>query len=432
MRAGRTLLFSLLAGLAALMLMSRCSKDQSVQAVLPTIESFTPHAGPAGTVVTITGSGFSSSLNGTSVYFNGLEATISQATSTTIAVTVPAGAATGKISVKISNHTVESTQTFEVIADLSVTSFSPARGIAGASVTITGTGFSATASENEVTFNGVAATVTNATATALTVTVPSTAATGKISVTAYAHTVQSADAFETLIDIPRNGLVAFYPFSGDAKDATANHLDGTAMNGPVLTTDRFNQDHHAYSFDGVDDFITMGNPSLLQLHGSFTVSGWFNAKEVTQDHVIVSKVYSNPSYGYNLTQGYEIQASQLGGSGNDRLFQTIYSSAGTSTTVDQFINVYTNSLNANQWYFFAMVIDGKSFQFYLDGTLQYSFNEGADVLPDGSQGPLDIGAVKYSSEAFFHNGLIDDVALYNRALTGAEVTQLYQQTITKY
>jgi hypothetical protein len=432
MRAGRNHFVPLFVSLAALVLFGRCSKDQSGQPVTPTITSFTPDKGPAGTVVTITGTGFSSNVNGTVVYFNGLEATLSQVTSNSIAVTVPAGAATGKVSVKISNHTVESTQTFEVIADLSVASFSPARGVAGTSVTITGTGFSTTSSENVVTFNGVAATVTNATATALTVTVPSTAASGKISVTAYAHTVQSADSFEWLIDIPRNGLVAFYPFSGDAKDATANHLDGTAMNGPTLVADRFNQDHHAYSFDGVDDYITMGNPALLQLHGSFTVSGWMNAKEITKDHVVISKVYSNPSYGYNLTQGYEIQASPLGANGNDRLFQTIYSSVGTSTTVDQFINVYTNALNANQWYFFAMVIDGKSFKFYLDGALQYSFDYPLDMLPDGSQGPFEIGAVKYSSEAFFHDGLVDDVALYNRALTETEVTQLYQQTITKY
>src|SRR6476661_7365117 len=65
----------------------------------------------------------------------------------------------------------------------SITGFTPASGPVGTTVIITGLNFSATASSNAVTFNGVAATVTAATTTQLTVTVPAGATTGKISVT---------------------------------------------------------------------------------------------------------------------------------------------------------------------------------------------------------------------------------------------------------
>ena len=66
-----------------------------------TITSFTPTSGPAGTTVTITGTNFSSTIADNVVLFNGKEAQIISATSTTLVVTVPAGATTGRISVTI-------------------------------------------------------------------------------------------------------------------------------------------------------------------------------------------------------------------------------------------------------------------------------------------------------------------------------------------
>jgi N-acetylneuraminic acid mutarotase len=79
--------------------------------------------------------------------------------------------------------------------ELSITGFSPARDTTGANVTITGTGFSTTASQNNVKFNGTVAQVTAASATSLTVKVPTGATKGKISVEVSSKTVSSADDF---------------------------------------------------------------------------------------------------------------------------------------------------------------------------------------------------------------------------------------------
>lgn len=78
---------------------------------------------------------------------------------------------------------------------LSFTSFSPARDTTGANITLTGTGFSTTTSENAVKFNGTVAQVTNASATSLTVKVPTSATKGKISVEVSGKTVTSTDDF---------------------------------------------------------------------------------------------------------------------------------------------------------------------------------------------------------------------------------------------
>jgi YD repeat-containing protein len=80
-------------------------------------------------------------------------------------------------------------------AQLSIISTNPVRGSVGSTVTIFGTGFSATPSQNTVQFNGVTATVQSASATQLMVTIPSSATTGPISVTTSAGTVTSISSF---------------------------------------------------------------------------------------------------------------------------------------------------------------------------------------------------------------------------------------------
>ena|SRR5579864_875946 len=80
-------------------------------------------------------------------------------------------------------------------SQLSIITFTPTNGAAGTAVTLYGTGFSSTASQNTVSFNGTAATVQSATATQLVVIVPTGAITGPISVTTSAGTATSSTSF---------------------------------------------------------------------------------------------------------------------------------------------------------------------------------------------------------------------------------------------
>lgn len=119
-----------------------------------------------------------------------------------------------------------------------ISGFSPSSGIdtgTATTVIIIGTNFSATATANEVKFNVIAAKVSLATTTQLTTSVPVGATTGKITVRLNGNTATSATDFEVIIDIPRNGLVAFYPFKGNANDASGNNLNGVLTNGPTLS-----------------------------------------------------------------------------------------------------------------------------------------------------------------------------------------------------
>lgn len=162
------------------------------------ITSFTPASGPVGTVVTITGTGFDATASNNTVKFNGTTATVSSATKTQLMVSVPTGATTGKITVEVAGKSATSANDYTVttpVPTLAITSFTPGTGQIGDKVTITGTGFSPTASNNNVTFNGTPAIVTSSTATEIVTTVPTGATTGKIGVVVSGNSALSSSDF---------------------------------------------------------------------------------------------------------------------------------------------------------------------------------------------------------------------------------------------
>lgn len=115
----------------------------------------------------------------------------------------------------LSLFTVACSDDDETIQQPTLNSFTPTSGPVGTTVIITGTNFSTTASANQVTFNGSAATVSAATATQLTVTVPTVATTGKIAVTVNNKTATSDDDFTvTTTSVGAPAITSFTPSSG--------------------------------------------------------------------------------------------------------------------------------------------------------------------------------------------------------------------------
>ena len=146
----------------------------------PTISSLEPDSGPEGTSIVITGANFGA-LKGTStVAFNGMAATPTNWSDTSITVAVPMGAATGDVVVTV-DGTPSSGVSFTVAP--AIGSLSPDAGPEGATVEITGTSFGTSQGTSTVTFNGTGATPTSWSDTSITVTVPAGATTGSVVVT---------------------------------------------------------------------------------------------------------------------------------------------------------------------------------------------------------------------------------------------------------
>jgi len=150
----------------------------------PTITGISPTSGQVGTLITVTGTNLKDPENEGLVEFNGATVTPVSVTATTVTLTVPTGASSGKVSVMSSGVLVAS-QVFTVTSAVApkITSISHNYGAPGAVDTITGTNFGATQGSSTVTFNGAAATPTAWSATSVTVPVPGNATTGNVVVT---------------------------------------------------------------------------------------------------------------------------------------------------------------------------------------------------------------------------------------------------------
>jgi hypothetical protein len=177
----------------------------------PAITSISPASGPAGTPVTITGTGLLDGEGNGVVAFNGIPATILSQTATSIAVDVPVAATTGPISVRANGDTAKSSA-FTVSPSPQITSLTPNYGAPAALIKIAGTNFGATQGNGYVTVGGASSRVVSWSNTLIAIQVPSRAATGNIVVIAGGASSNGAEFFfypYPVIDSisPSNGAV---------------------------------------------------------------------------------------------------------------------------------------------------------------------------------------------------------------------------------
>ncbi|MFQ5598909.1 MAG: LamG domain-containing protein, partial [Nitrospiria bacterium] len=207
------------------------------------------------------------------------------------------------------------------------------------------------------------------------------------------------------------GLVAFYPFNGNANDESGNGHHGT-VNGAALTMDRFGNASSAYLFDGVNDFIEI--PYSSALHPSvFSLSVWFKSTDPNRGTLITSDPNS-----FFCNHGFEL--GLFNGKG---WFNTDPSSGCGDGTV-----VKSNRLiNDGNWHHMIAVFDGLKMELYLDGALEAqrlstsSYSKPNSFLRLGMTRRTDRG----DQRIYF--GTIDDVRIYNRALSAAEIADLAAQ-----
>lgn len=175
-----------------------CGKKNNPAPTVITINSISPTSGSVDTIVTITGTNFSAITGNNIVKFNGVQAVVRSATTTTIKATVPSGAGTGPVSVTTTTLATVNGPVFTYITPtpvITISSISPSSGGYDTEVTITGSNFSNVASNNIVKFNGVLAIVQSATTTSLKAVVPVGAGTGPVSVATTVLAVQSGPVF---------------------------------------------------------------------------------------------------------------------------------------------------------------------------------------------------------------------------------------------
>jgi gliding motility-associated-like protein len=209
---------------------------------------------------------------------------------------------------------------------------------------------------------------------------------------------------------PSSGIVAFWPFSGNANDVSGNGNNGT-VNGATLTTDRFGAGSSAYYFSNTaapNAYIQANvNTASINTSGAMTLSFWVYR---------VGNGYSGArlmEFGSCATCAGQI----LVGWGNGLTTMTFrhYLTATDFTTYN------FSGLADNTWYNIVYTNDGTTAKYYLNGVLVNSV-----ASPDPAQllGNVAFGRMNHPANDAF-NGNLDDIGIWNRALTPCEISNLY-------
>ncbi len=199
------------------------------------------------------------------------------------------------------------------------------------------------------------------------------------------------------VAILTTGLVAYYPFSGNANDAVGS-LNGI-VNGASLATDRFGNASSAYSFDGVNDFINTSNVALTQTD-NWTMTAWVKPAASSPDVIVVQ---NGGDGGGAPCNGYSMGLNNLNVTGYHPCVA--------------FLNGGSAAPQVNQWIHLTMVRQSGVTSFYLNGVQAPNTFTSAPITPAGV---ITIGS---ASGIRFFNGSIDDVKIYNIALTPAQILQ---------
>jgi len=205
-----------------------------------------------------------------------------------------------------------------------------------------------------------------------------------------------------------DGLVAYYPFNGNAIDESGNENNGIA-HGATLAPDRFNNPDSAYDFNhATSDYISVLHNDSLNLTDSYSFSVWIFQKTASPD-------------------GYRIIDKATAGSCNGWTLDTYDGVTGRRIRMDVSCPwvISNTEYSLNQWHHIVVTVNGGNVAFYLDGQPDGSGSVGG--TPTNAL-DLYIGTTHPVDSYYNFDGLIDDVRIYNRVLTETEIQELYSTT----
>lgn len=206
-----------------------------------------------------------------------------------------------------------------------------------------------------------------------------------------------------------SGLVAYFPFNGNANDESGNGHDGTINGNALLIADRFNSPERAYTFPDQSSSISLANSVNMNLEAGFTINAWIKYKS-GGTKVIVCKHACGFVNGFIFWIDTDGQIKLL-------LGQNGWSAVGTN-----------QSFVEDEWYMVTATYDAgtSTAKVYVDGEAGGS---GSVAYNNFSSNPISIGeSYQNNCVAGNMNGAVDEVKIYNRPLSAAEILDEYNNT----
>ena len=208
-------------------------------------------------------------------------------------------------------------------------------------------------------------------------------------------------------------LMAYYPFDGNANDVSGNNNNGT-INGAISTSDRFRNLNRAYYFDGKTSYILVPSSPSLNFQNAITIDFWMRISAF------------NGNEQYVISQGSYNSRLKVSIIPNNLLRWTIKTN---STINGGIIDLDSETkLSTGIWYNVTVLYSGSDYEIYLNGNLD-SFSSWSGSLLQTNIA-LTFGQELPNNNSNNFNGSLDDIRIFNYALTPQQILNLYNLNTT--
>ena len=209
--------------------------------------------------------------------------------------------------------------------------------------------------------------------------------------------------FGTNSSIPTDGLIAWYPFNGNLKDSSTNGNNGTAIG---TITYAVGKKGLASVFSGSPNYISIPNSASLQSPtNALTIAFWVYIDSWNSNWAPIMAKSNSTAYGQ-----YSLE---------------INSTAGTNFWLGSNLATFNSTLTTGIWYFLAYVWDGSQAKYYLNGVFQSTKSVSGTITVENL--PLEIGRHSPGGTVDYLKGKIDEMFIYSRALSEADILTLYYE-----
>jgi len=215
-------------------------------------------------------------------------------------------------------------------------------------------------------------------------------------------------------------LIAAFPLDGHAFDAGNSRIRGT-IHGAMPAEDRFGNEKSALVFDGRDDYVQIGRPLAT---GDFTISFWIKSNG-PQNKLSVPVSQGNMSYrgfGFTFSKGLYNGFTW----GTDDPSRNYHSTWGYSTWHTLSFNFPRDIDKDRSWHHLAATCHDTHVAVFRDGVLQGS-SDNLPILHGGDNFTIGRASANKDNNHRTFNGVIDDVRVYNRALSAADIESVFKE-----
>jgi hypothetical protein len=216
------------------------------------------------------------------------------------------------------------------------------------------------------------------------------------------------------------GLLAYYPFNGNFNDESGNGNTATSKNGAFLTTDFLGRANKSAGFDGVDDYLIVPGSSKLNAD-TITVSFQIMANNTNRYYAAISRVNFETAQSVVFNVHHSLATDDFWTfslpTGTDNCTKTY------SARDESFYAYSKGPIKPGKWYNIIVSFAGGIQKIYVDGVLEVTKSRTFTKAKKCDNADLVIGGW-WKSDIMSLNGKIDDVRLYNRALTDCEINKL--------